>query len=147
MAAIIEEESQSLVEHYKKLIMNKYNDRMTDSKTYCNNNEPNDGQIYKLTEKNNVDKSACTHKKERTVADMYMKVNEFVEFRKMAQSTIGIAISMDDAFGVTVLNTLWRMMASKRLSLLYFHFTILIELLIILTIFDDVEVLLAVAIL
>jgi len=41
-----------------------------------------------------------------------MKAEDYAEVRKVSQS--GVIIPMHDAFGVTVLNTLWKMMAGKR---------------------------------
>ncbi|XP_011266920.2 probable cytochrome P450 303a1 [Camponotus floridanus] len=124
MAMIIEDEASKLVEHFKKLLRDGYNHEITEKKTINNNNI---GQIYKLQKdsKNNLNKSkSCNevniienkvsnHHKTRTVADLYMKAEDYAEVRKVSQSA-GMIISMHDAFGVTVLNTLWKMMAGKR---------------------------------
>lgn len=124
MAMIIEEEAMSLVKHFKKLIDNDYNERMNESKLHCNNNDNIDGQIYKLIKKDNAGTSESidrniTNKKHLTASDMYVDMNDYVEVKKMGRSCHGILIPMHDAFGVTVLNTLWRMMAGKRLSIVY----------------------------
>lgn len=124
MVTIIEDEASKLVEHFKKLLRDGYNHEITDVKKSINNNT---GQIYKLQKdsKNNLNKSKLcnevniienkisNHHKTRTVADLYMKAEDYAEVRKVSQST-GMIISMHDAFGVTVLNTLWKMMAGKR---------------------------------
>ncbi|KAG5343836.1 CP303 protein, partial [Acromyrmex heyeri] len=48
------------------------------------------------------------------IEDEALKLAEaYAEVRKVSQSA-GMIISMHDAFGVTVLNTLWRMMAGRR---------------------------------
>ncbi|XP_053994345.1 probable cytochrome P450 303a1 [Hylaeus volcanicus] len=124
MSTIIEEEAQWLVEHFKKLINDEYNNRIDESKMYCNNNEHEDGRMYKCTKnKNESDRMDTTptnrytkSAKQLKVSDMYMNANEYVEVRKMAESSTGIVISMDDAFGVTVFNALWRMIAGKRFN-------------------------------
>lgn len=90
------------------------------------NNNNNVGQIYKL-QKDSKDKlnelklhdefeDTILNCKPRTVADLYMKAENYAEVRKVSQSA-GMIISMHDAFGVTLLNTLWRMMAGKRSAL------------------------------
>ncbi|XP_071574956.1 probable cytochrome P450 303a1 [Temnothorax nylanderi] len=127
MVTIIEDEALKLVEHFKKLLQNGYNYEMADARkmTTINNNN-NIGQIYKLQKdpKNklnrlkqydefNVIKDRISDRKPRTVADLYMKAEDYAEVRKVSQSA-GMIIPMHDAFGVTVLNTLWRMMAGRR---------------------------------
>ncbi|XP_076679748.1 putative cytochrome P450 303a1 isoform X2 [Andrena cerasifolii] len=120
MATIIEEEAQSLVEHFKKMIHNEYNDRASKLNMYCNNNEHNDGQIYKL--KNNVDAfngiNTCISPKKKllTASDLYVNANEYADVRRVAQTTPSMVTTMHDAFGITVLNTLWRMLAGKRFN-------------------------------
>lgn len=88
-------------------------------------NNNNTGQIYKLQKdsKNNLNKSKLcddntldnkiSNHKPWTVADLYMKAEDYAEVRRVSQSA-GMIIPMHDAFGVTVLNTIWRMMAGKR---------------------------------
>jgi len=126
MVAIIEDEGLKLVEYFKKLLQDNYNYETTDVRrsTTLNNNT---GQIYKLQKrsKNNLKKlgtlrdelnvieDKTPNRKVSTVADLYMKAEDYAEVRKVYQST-GMIVSMHDAFGVTVLNTLWRMMAGKR---------------------------------
>ncbi|XP_076169836.1 putative cytochrome P450 303a1 [Ptiloglossa arizonensis] len=125
MAMIIEEEAQWLVEHFKKLISDEYNNRINESKVHFNNNEHDDGHIYKLMKKDNIDMSDptdttnryATKAKQLKASDMYVNANEYVEVRRMAGSSPGMVISMNDAFGVTVLNSLWRMMAGKRYNI------------------------------
>jgi len=131
MAAIIEDEGLKLVEHFKKLIQGNYDYETIDVRrsTTLNNNT---GQIYKLQKKSKdnlrkfgtlFDETNVTedkinpNRKVSTVADLYMKAEDYAEVRKVSQST-GMIISMHDAFGVTVLNTLWRMMAGKRSAFL-----------------------------
>ncbi|XP_017794201.1 PREDICTED: probable cytochrome P450 303a1 [Habropoda laboriosa] len=122
MAMIIEEEAVWLVEHFKKLIGNSYDNRVNESSVRCNNNAHDDGQIYKLMRKDKTNESESTDKyrtsgKQLKASDMYVSANEYIEIKKLAQSNLGMVIPMDDAFGVTVLNTLWRMMAGKRFNL------------------------------
>lgn len=125
MATIIEDEAVKLVEHFKKLLRDGYNYEITDIKKSTINNN-NTGQIYKLQKdsKNNLNKSKLCNEfniiennisnhKTWTVADLYMKAEDYAEVRKVSQSA-GMIIPMHDAFGVTVLNTLWRMMAGRR---------------------------------
>lgn len=124
MATIIEDEALKLVEHFKKLLRDGYNYEIADvRKSTMNNN--NTGQIYKLQKdsKNNLNKSKLSefniienqirNRKPWTIADLYMKAEDYAEVRRVSQSA-GMIVPMDDAFGVTVLNTLWRMMAGRR---------------------------------
>lgn len=127
MVTIIEDEALKLVEHFKKMLQNSYNYEITDARkmTMINNNNNSIGQIYKLQKDSNklnrlklydefdVIKDKISNRKPRTVADLYMKAEDYVEVRKASQ-TAGIIIPMHDAFGVTVLNTLWKMMAGRR---------------------------------
>lgn len=125
MATTIEDEALKLVEHFKKLLRDGYNYEIADIKTSTINNN-NTGQIYKLQKdsKNNLNSKLCNEvniienqvsnmRKTLTVADLYMKAEDYAEVRKVSQSA-GMIIPMHDAFGVTVLNTLWRMMAGRR---------------------------------
>lgn len=125
MATIIEDEALKLVEHFKRLLQNNYEIADVRKMTMINNNI---GQIYKLQKdpKNKLNKSKLydefdaykdniSNRKPRTVADLYMKAEDYAEVRKVSQPT-GMIISMHDAFGVTVLNTLWKMMAGKRFA-------------------------------
>ncbi|KAL6256516.1 hypothetical protein P5V15_012629 [Pogonomyrmex californicus] len=126
MATIIEDEALKLMEHFKKLLQNGYNYGTADIRKTTTVNNNSIGQIYKLQKnpKNNLSKSKLHNEfneindnklnhKPRTVADMYVKAENYAEVRKVSQSA-GMIIPMHDAFGVTVLNTLWRMMAGKR---------------------------------
>ncbi|XP_026669976.1 methyl farnesoate epoxidase-like isoform X2 [Ceratina calcarata] len=120
MATIIEEEAQSLVEHFKKLISNELKNRINESKINCNNNDHDDGQIYKLIKKEKVNAltdNPSTNGKQQKVNDLYVNADEYEEVKMMSQSCPTMVIPMHDAFGVTVLNTLWRMMAGKRFNL------------------------------
>ncbi|XP_012222204.1 probable cytochrome P450 303a1 [Linepithema humile] len=128
MATIIENEALMLVEHFKKLLQDGYgivNARklMTANTTMVKNN----GQIYKLQkdpkdklkdksqlcDKFGVIEEKTATRKTQTAADLYMKVEDYTDIKKLSQST-GVIVSMNDTFGVTVLNTLWQMMAGKR---------------------------------
>lgn len=123
MATMIEDEALKLVEHFKKLLRDGYNDEIADIKKSTINN--NTGQIYKLQKdsENNLKLKLCnefniienqvSNRKTLTAADLYMKAEDYAEVRKISQSA-GMIIPMHDAFGVTVLNTLWRMMAGRR---------------------------------
>ncbi|XP_014486131.1 PREDICTED: probable cytochrome P450 303a1 [Dinoponera quadriceps] len=91
------------------------------------NSDNNAGQIYKLQkepgdlkkeqwspyEESNVAENDAVGKRASTVADLYVKADDYAEVRRVAQSA-GVVVFMHNAFGVTVLNTLWRMMAGKR---------------------------------
>ncbi|XP_076764369.1 putative cytochrome P450 303a1 [Xylocopa sonorina] len=115
MIAIIQEEAQSLVEHFKKLINNEYHNRINVSKIRYENNSQGEGQIYKLIKKNKENESGSmdrytTGGKQLKVSDLYANADKYVEVKNMV-------IPMHDAFGVAVLNTLWRMMAGKRFNL------------------------------
>ncbi|EGI60832.1 Putative cytochrome P450 303a1 [Acromyrmex echinatior] len=124
MLTIIEDEALKLVEHFKKMLKNRYNYETADTRKMTTINNNNIGQIYKLQKdsKNKPNElNICDEfhvledkiSKPRTVADLYMKAEAYAEVRKVSQSA-GMIISMDDAFGVTVLNSLWRMMAGRR---------------------------------
>lgn len=124
MATIIEDEALKLVEHFKKLLQEAgYNCEIADTRkpVALNNNA---GQIYKLQKKSKddlrksdlCDENKTPNRRASTVADLYMKAEDYAEVRKVSQSA-GMIMPMHDAFGVTVLNTLWRMMAGKRSAL------------------------------
>ncbi|XP_066586057.1 probable cytochrome P450 303a1 [Prorops nasuta] len=133
MATIIEEEVYILVQRFKSLLQNGYNDKISISEkkgvSYMDNNNISDGQIYKLEKDSLKNKKNSTktkfslssdefedfQKAEKPLkpADMYVKAEDYAEVRKVSQ-TAGMIISMHDAFGVSVLNTLWKMMAGKR---------------------------------
>jgi len=129
MVTIIEDEALKLVEHFKKMLQNGYNYEIADARKMTTINDNNNiGQIYKL-QKNSKNKLNKLHDefdvikdkifKPRTVADLYMKAEDYAEVRKVSQSA-GMIISMHDAFGVTVLNTLWMMMAGRRSASILF---------------------------
>lgn len=125
--SIIIEESQSLVEYIKKLINDEHNIQINKSKIYCNNNEFDDGQIYKLIKKNQKDETKLINnntinEKELKASDLYMNTNEYTG-NNMAQS--GTIISMHNIFGITVLNSLWKMLTGKRLFVFYYFDTLL----------------------
>lgn len=126
MAVIIQEECRSLVEHIKKLISDEHNNRINESKMYCNNNEYDDKQIYRLIKKDKPNETELmerhrTSEKQLKASDLYVNAYEYVDI-KMARSHPGTIIPMNDVFGITVLNTLWRMIAGKRLFILcYFQ--------------------------
>lgn len=128
MVTIIEDEALKLVEHFKKMLTKSYNYETADARKMITINNDNIGQIYKLQKdpKNELNelklydefhvfKDKISYRKPRTVADLYMKAEDYAEVRKVSQSA-GMIISMHDAFGVTVLNTLWRMMAGRRFT-------------------------------
>lgn len=126
MMSIIIEESQSLVEYIKKLINDEHNIQINKSKIYCNNNEFNDGQIYKLVKKNKKDETKLINnyiinEKELKASDLYMNANEYTE-NNMTQSQSGTIISMHNIFGITVLNSLWKMLTGKRLFIFYYFY-------------------------
>ena len=128
MLTIIEDEALKLVEHFKKMLKNSYNYETADARKMTTINNNNIGQIYKLQkdpkdklnklklyDEFHVLKDKISDHKPRTVADLYMKAEDYAEVRKVCQS-VGMIIPMHDAFGVTVLNTLWRMMAGRRFT-------------------------------
>jgi len=126
MAMIIENEVLMLVEHFKKLLqdsgtVNAQKLMKMSNTTMMKNN----GQIYKLQKDKPKNKSQLWDKfsvieeetairKIQTAADLYMKdYEDYENIKKLSQST-GMIVSMNDTFGVTVLNTLWQMIAGKR---------------------------------
>ncbi|XP_020291003.1 probable cytochrome P450 303a1 isoform X2 [Pseudomyrmex gracilis] len=126
MAFIIQDEVIELVQYFKKLLQDSHSYKIQNTVTVNNNNNNNNkaGKIYMLqkdSENNlisnktelNVIKNESSNWKSWTAADLYMKAENYEEVKRASEST-GIIMHMDDAFGVTVLNTLWRMMASKR---------------------------------
>lgn len=125
MATTIEYEAQKLVEHFKGLLRNNHGYEIICKPTVNNNNA---GQIYqlqknqdswkkpKLYEEFNGNKTSGI-RTPSTAADLYMRAEDYEEVRRVSQSAAMI-VSMHDIFGVTVLNTLWRLMASTRSELL-----------------------------
>lgn len=121
MMSIIIEESQLLVEYIKKLINDEHNIQINKSKIYCNINEFNDGQIYKLVKKYKKDETKLINnyiinEKELKASDLYMNANEYTG-NNVTQSQLGTIISMHNIFGITVLNSLWKMLAGKRYNI------------------------------
>lgn len=126
MAMIAEYEAQKLVKHFEKLLQGDCGYQITDIQKLTANDNNNIGQIYKLQkdpndlkklhEKSNVIEDNTVEKRAATVADLYVKAEDYAEVRRVAQSA-GVTVPMHDAFGVTVLNTLWKMMAGKRYTL------------------------------
>ncbi|XP_078041055.1 putative cytochrome P450 303a1 [Augochlora pura] len=122
MATIIEEEAQGLVQHFKKQISIEVNGKIqsqrVEMKTKCNGDRYDDEKMYKLIETDARKKSEqrANTRKQLRAADLYVDANEYAEVRAMAGSNPGVVVPMHDAFGITVLNTLWRMMAGKRFN-------------------------------
>lgn len=122
MMMIIQEESRSLVEHIKKLINNERNNQINESKIHCNNNEYDDGQIYKLIKRDKTNELELMDKygksEERLKSSgLYVDTDDYVQINQINDHP-GTIIPMHNAFGITVLNTLWRMIAGKRLFIL-----------------------------
>uniref|UniRef100_V9IFJ6 Cytochrome P450 303a1 (CYPCCCIIIA1) n=1 Tax=Apis cerana TaxID=7461 RepID=V9IFJ6_APICE len=89
----------------------------------------NDGQIYKLVKKNKKDETKLINnyiinEKELKASDLYMNANEYTE-NNMTQSQSGTIISMHNIFGITVLNSLWKMLTGKRLFIFYYFYIFL----------------------
>ncbi|XP_043512841.1 probable cytochrome P450 303a1 [Frieseomelitta varia] len=121
MMMIIQEESRSLVEHIKKLINNERNNQINESKIHCNNNEYDDGQIYKLIKgdkANEVELMDKYGKSEEQLksSGLYVDTDKYVQINQI-NAHPGTIIPMHNAFGITVLNTLWRMIAGKRFDI------------------------------
>lgn len=122
MNVIVEYEAQKLVEHFKKLLQSGNDHQITDVQKPVNNYV---GQIYKLQrdpnnlkkqglhEKSNLIEYHTAEKHASTAANLYVKAEDYTEVRGVAQS-VEMTMFMHNAFGVTVLNTLWRIMAGKR---------------------------------
>ncbi|XP_046733963.1 probable cytochrome P450 303a1 [Diprion similis] len=134
MTSLIEAEAVHLVEHLKKLSRAKNQDLTPSPKPRndCCRSRINNGQIYQLAsngandekKKNHPDSKdsdhgsndACTNPKSTLkIEDMYVKPEDYDEVRKLSESGEMI-VSMNEVFGVPVLNTLWEMIAGKRYS-------------------------------
>ncbi|XP_076286675.1 putative cytochrome P450 303a1 [Lasioglossum baleicum] len=116
MAAIIEEEAQELVQHFKKLISIEFNKKIKSQlvRTSCDGDE-DDWKMYRPVETDTTEKLEQSKiRKPLKVSEMYVDANEYSEVRRIAGSNPGVVVSMHDAFGVSVLNSIWRMMAGKR---------------------------------
>ena len=119
MASLIEEEAYHLIEHFKKLLQGNTYPSTIGEVTYSSSNynkKSKDGQIYQL-----VNKLETNVKKEDTLRPMklenvYVKAEDYEEIRRLSHPR-SVVVSMHDAFGVPVLNTLWRMMAGRRYRL------------------------------
>ncbi|KAL2728797.1 putative cytochrome P450 303a1 [Vespula squamosa] len=141
MTTIIEEEASKLVEHFEKLLREEHQtDNTNRTSSVCNNHNisiNNDDEIYQLKNKtienenkifkynvndNSIDKEINNEN------NFHDKLNIKINHNKSnnAFTSRQMIMSMDNAFGVTVLNTLWRMMAGKRFNtddetLMYFQ--------------------------
>ncbi|XP_043461384.1 probable cytochrome P450 303a1 isoform X2 [Leptopilina heterotoma] len=119
MATLIEEEAQHLADYFKKLIRrttsstrdNLSNDNNNSS--YNNNKKSKDGQIYQLIDEMEMTVEKKEKFKPMKLENVYAKAEDYEEIRRLSQPK-SVVISMHDAFGVPVLNTLWRMMAGRR---------------------------------
>ena len=133
MATMIEEEAQHLVndllESLKSSSALVRDDTRSDEKIL-----KNDGRIYQLESD-----SSCKNRKScrsadlncndedeiKTTAgigslkieDVYVKPETYKEVGKSEEFSESI-VQMSDAFGVPILNTIWRMMAGKRLKII-----------------------------
>ncbi|KAG7211265.1 hypothetical protein KM043_010572 [Ampulex compressa] len=141
MIAIIEDEAMKLVEYFKRRLdareANGEKENSEHSNRYCAAVEEADlrakknGQIYRLRVKEEAEErkgeggsssNRCKENGKReaerkvSAADMYVKAEEYDEVRRVSRSP-GMIITMHDAFGGTVLNTLWKMLADKRFEL------------------------------
>lgn len=117
MATLVEEEAQQLVDYFRKLIQGTSNSQDSSSDynaSYNNNKKSKDGQIYQLIDememKTNENEEIF---KPMKLEHVYAKAEDYEEIRRLSQPT-SVVVSMHDAFGVPVLNTLWRMMAGRR---------------------------------
>lgn len=139
MATIIEEEASKLVEHFEKLLRKEHHDVNNDiNGTLSINNSRNiginnDDEIYQLKNKiidnerkifkYNVKDKYSKDKEVNNGNNFHDKLNMKINDNKSnnAFTSRQMIISMDGVFGVTVLNTLWKMMAGKRslLNILY----------------------------
>ena len=117
MATLIEEEAQHLVEHFKKLLRESSSSQSSFSRAInfsCKDKQKSkNGQIYQLVDE--MEKNTENEKvsKPMKLDDVYAKAEDYEEIRRLFQTT-GVVVRMNDAFGVPVLNTLWRMMAGRR---------------------------------
>ncbi|XP_033222656.1 uncharacterized protein LOC117176510 [Belonocnema kinseyi] len=119
MATLIEEEAHHLVEHFKKLFRESSRSQSSFSRDndfpFKDKQKSKNGQIYQLV--NEIEKKIENKKdlKPMSLNDVYAKAEDYEEIRRLFQST-GVVVRMNDAFGVPVLNTLWRMMAGRRFN-------------------------------
>lgn len=127
MATLVEEEAQYLADYFKKLIRgttfsqtreynsSNYSNNSSSTSSYNNNNnkKSKDGQIYQLIDEMEMEVEKNEKFKPMKLENVYAKAEDYEEIRRLSQPT-SVVISMHDAFGVPVLNTLWRMMAGRR---------------------------------
>ena len=125
MAVQIEFEAAQLVKYYERLIEEKASGKstvVTDYKDNCDKKN-NSGKIYQL-ENDEVERKEPEKKKNLTLEDFYVKVGDDLELRG-PKEVPGVVVEMEDFFGVPVLNTLWCMMAGKRLVYVYIDYSCL----------------------
>ena len=124
MSTLIQDEASHLVEYFQGLLRG---DSIISSTTpnFASNEKPKsdvikNGQIYKLVDSGK--KNSNYEQKEElvsktvnpTIEDVYVKAESYDDVVKASFQMSGTVVQMQDAFGVPVLNTLWRMMAGKR---------------------------------
>lgn len=130
MTTIIENEALKLVQHFKKMLENSRNYDSKKSVTLISENYNN--RIYELRQnsknklmmnksrdKFDVNENEISDRKPRAVSDLYVKFNDYETAERVSRSDEMI-VRMDDAFGVTVLSTLWNMMAGRRYAFEFF---------------------------
>ncbi|XP_012256777.2 probable cytochrome P450 303a1 isoform X2 [Athalia rosae] len=127
MASLVQEEAVHLVDHLQKLFEAKDDPGTKEPRAEGDAAEvANSGQIYQLgggdrgkkrnratEDLNAVADDAPGLKGALKIEDMYVKPETYDEIRKLSRSC-GVIVPVHDAFGVSVLNTLWGMVAGKR---------------------------------
>lgn len=140
MATIIEEEASKLVEHFEKLLRKEHhnvNNNINGTLSVDNNHNiginNDDDEIYQLKNKMienegkifkcNVNDKYSKDKEVNNENNFHDKLNIKINDNKSNNEFTSrqMIISMDGVFGVTVLNTLWKMMAGKRSLLNILH--------------------------
>ncbi|XP_043490916.1 methyl farnesoate epoxidase-like [Polistes fuscatus] len=114
MAEIVEDEALKLVEHLEKLIYKENNNININKDDNLYQMIDNERKKFKsnIMDKCNIDKKL--NKRNNFQQELNTQINDYKSNNKLNPRQI--IISMNDAFGVTVLNTLWRMMAGKRFN-------------------------------
>lgn len=124
MSELIEEEAHHMVDHFKKLLRG---DTVTSSELTptIKMEKPKNGvkkssQIYKLMDSDkkyedyDQKEDEVPKKVNPTIDNIYVKAESYEDVVEASNQMSGTIVQMQDAFGVPILNTLWRMMAGKR---------------------------------
>lgn len=107
MASIVEDEAFHLIKHFKETIDSQHASDMENMNRANNNN----GQIYKLADEIMNANNADSNQESTKICDAYVKPENYMGSKLKSKSAV---FWMNSAFGVPVLNSIWKLLTGKR---------------------------------